>query len=138
MGCIIPVMAKDDMENYGTGAGLGWFWIGAGLGIVLSATAVVVATEFREGRRSRRRGQLLGYEQGESDLIEDLTSAVSGGLSALAETADMLSNTFNAARSELIKFNLDSSGAGQGSGASGWYDGEDGEYPVNDNQREEA
>ena len=32
-----------------------------------------MATEFREGRRSRRRGQLLGYEQGESDLIEDLT-----------------------------------------------------------------
>lgn len=123
------MMAKGESDKDSGGLGLGWFWVGAGFGLLLSATAVVVATEYKEGRRLRRRGQLGGYEQGESDIIEDLTSAVSGGLSALAETADMLSNTFSAARSELIKFNLDSSGAGQGSGASGWYSGEDVEYP---------
>ncbi len=120
--------SKEDTEKDSSGASLGWFWLGAGIGLLLSATAVVVATEFREGRRRRYAGQLGGYEQGESDLIEDLTSAVTGGLSALADTAEMLSSTFHQARSELIKFNLDSSGAGRGSGSSGWYSGEDVDY----------
>ncbi|MEZ5339332.1 MAG: hypothetical protein R3F46_13865 [bacterium] len=129
-------MAKDDSVSNAGGAGLGWFWIGAGLGIVMSATAVVVASEFREGRRRRLRGQLGGFEQGESDLIEDLTTAVSGGLSALAETAELLSNTFSAARSELIKFNLDSSGAGSGAGSSAWYYGEEDESEQQSESRE--
>ena len=128
-GCIIPMMVKEDTEKNGSGAGLGWFWVGAGIGMLLSATAVVVATEFKENRRRRRSGQLGSFEQGESDIIEDLTSAVSGGLSALADTAELLSSTFSAARSELIKFNLDSSGAGSGSGSSAWYNGDEEEFP---------
>ena len=89
--------------------------------MLLSATAVVIAGEFSESRLRRKRGQLGRFEQGDSDLIEDLTTAVSGGLYTIAATAEMLSSTFNAARSELIKFNLDSSGAGSGSGSSAWY-----------------
>jgi len=112
---------KEDKETDSGGLKLGWFWFGAGIGLLLSATAVVITAEFTDGRRRRRLGQLGEFEQNESDLIEDLTSAVSGGLYALVETAEMLSSTFNAARSELIKFNLDSSGAGSGSGSSAWY-----------------
>lgn len=70
------------------------------------------------------------FDQSEGDLIQDLTSAVSGGLSALADTAEMLSMTFNAARSELIKFNLDSSGAGSGSGSAAWYSDDDQDDPI--------
>lgn len=130
-------MAKDDKEKDLSGTGLGWFWVGAGIGLLLSATAVVVAGEFREGRRRRGIGQFGGFEQDEGDIIEDLTSAVSGGLSALANTADMLSSTFSAARSELIKFNLDSSGAGSGAGNSAWYDGDaEVEYPASEESNE--
>jgi hypothetical protein len=123
-------MSKQNKSGDSESLKLGWFWVGAGLGVLLSAAAVVVATEYSISRRLRRRGQLGGFEQNEGDLIGDLTSAVSGGLNALAETAEMLSMTFNAARSELIKFNLDSSLAGSGSGSSAWYNEDDPDDPT--------
>jgi len=103
-------------------SGSGWFWIGASLGLVLSATAVVVSTEFMAIRR--RRLQEQGFLQGDEDLVEDLSLAVHEGLQVLSKAASEITHSFAESRREVIRFGLDPQG-GSGGGSSAWYTGEE-------------
>jgi hypothetical protein len=115
--------------------GLGWFYLGAALGAVLAAGAVVVATEVQHGRSVRRLrlrgrfGAAAGPEElaQEIDLVEGLSHVVSEGLNVMADAVARLSDTFNSARREAIRYGLESDGASGGYSGSthGWYTGED-------------
>jgi hypothetical protein len=110
----------------------GGFWIGAGIGFLLSAVAVIAAVEFSYRRRARAAPDGYGgYAQADADLVDDLSSAVSEGLSVLAAAARQVSDTFGAARRELIRFGLegDSVSSGAGSSVEGWYFDDETEEP---------
>jgi hypothetical protein len=116
---------------------MGWFYLGALLGAVLSAGAVVLATEMQHGRsarRLRRRNGTLNPEAFESeiDLVEGLSHVVSEGLNVMAEAAARLSDSFGSARREAIRYGIESEGASRGHGGSshGWYTGEEDDEPA--------
>jgi len=112
----------------------GGFWIGAGIGFLLSAVAVIAAVEFSH---RRRRPHLIpdghgGFAQADADLVDDLSSAVSEGLSVLAAAARQVTDTFGAARRELIRFGLEGNAGnvgGTSSSADGWYFDDDTDEP---------
>jgi hypothetical protein len=115
------------------------FWFGAGIGFMLSTIAVIAATEYnyRRGSRSARKGE--AYAQSDSDLVDDLSSAVQEGLHVLAEAAKQISYTFGDARRELVRFGLDLTSDGVGVGGSGdaWYFDESDE-PLEAGKRDEV
>jgi len=106
-----------------SGRGGSWFWIGAGLGIVVSAAAVVISTEFYALRK--RRMVDPEFEQGEHDLVEDLTIAVHEGMQVLGKAASEITHSFTDARREVVRFGLDPQGSGSGGGSSAWYTGDE-------------
>ena len=105
-------------------SGIGWFWVGTGLGLLFSTTAVIVASEFYHLQLNRKQ-EKDDYEQGEADVVEDLSHAVHGGLQVLSRAATEITHSFDDARREVIRYGLDPTRAGAGSHA--WYAGEEDE-----------
>lgn len=104
--------------------GIGWFWAGLGLGLVFSTTAVIVASEFTHIRRARRRTP--GFEQGEYDLVEDLSLAVHDGLQVLSRAASEIQSSFDNARREVLRYGIAPQHEGHGgSGQHAWYYGDE-------------
>jgi len=104
------------------GTGLGWFFLGTALGFLLSAAAVVTASELTRRRYSRPAKP--GYIQGEVDLIEDITAAVGDGLHTLAQAAHVIGQSFSEARRELIQFGLNPTST-SASSSYAWYAGDE-------------
>jgi hypothetical protein len=108
------------------GTGLGWFFLGTAIGFVLSAAAVVTTAELT--RRRCLRPAKPGYEQGEVDLIEDITAAVGDGLHMLAQAAHVIGQSFSEARRELIQFGLNPTST-SASSSYAWYAGDEDDLP---------
>jgi hypothetical protein len=109
---------------------MGWFFTGMVIGTVLSAGAVVVATEFQHGRRlrplRRHNGDSTGLFENEMDIVEGLSHVVSEGLGVMADAVARIGESFSSQRRETIRYDLGTGGAsGHGASSHGWYTGED-------------
>jgi hypothetical protein len=109
---------------------VGWLLAGFAIGTVLSAGAVVVATEFQHGRRlrplRRHNGDATGLFESEMDIVEGLSHVVSEGLGVMADAVARIGESFSSQRRETIRYDLGTAGAsGHGASSHGWYTGEE-------------
>ena len=103
-----------------SGPSLSMFWVGTGIGFLMSSITVLIASELLYRGRRRHLPHLLETDY---SIEENLGSAMQYGAQVIAEAAQRLTNTFNDARSEMIRFGLGRDG-GEGD-ESGWYMDED-------------
>jgi hypothetical protein len=92
------------------------FWVGTGIGFLMSSITVLIASELMYRSRMRHMPHLL---EADYSIEENLGSAMQYGAQVIAEAAQKLTNTFNDARSEMIRFGLGKDGGN--SDESGWY-----------------